>query len=116
MYSTHACYTPNTQQAAEQSFRTQPRIDLHTHHVFLVLLEVCVDEEAPGGINQGVLHVINALIPAWSQGGGSRGYLVGCKREVMQGDIVSPFNKKKERKRKIKISSSRSDLDPTSTS
>lgn len=59
----------------------------HTHHVFLVLLEVCVDKEAPGGINKRVLDVVNTLIPARGQRGGSRGYLVGVWETEMQGDI-----------------------------
>lgn len=49
----------------------------HTHHVFLVLLEVCVDKEAPGGINKRVLDVVNTLVPARGQRGGSCGYLEG---------------------------------------
>lgn len=47
-----------------------------THHEFLVLLEVFVDKNASGGIRQRVLHKVNALVPAWRQRGGSRGYLV----------------------------------------
>lgn len=49
----------------------------HTHHVLLVLLEVRVDKEAPGGINKRVLDVVYTLIPARGQRGGSCGYLVG---------------------------------------
>jgi len=60
----------------------------HTHHLFLVLLEVCVDKEAPGGVNDGVFNVVNTLIPAWGQRGGSRGYLVGVQESENQGEIV----------------------------
>lgn len=56
--------------------------------MFLVLLEVRVDKKAPGGINERVLHVVNALIPARGQGGGSCGHLVGVREMEMQGDIV----------------------------
>lgn len=45
--------------------------------MFLVLLEVCVHKEAPGGVDKRVLHVVHALVPARAQRGGSRGYLVG---------------------------------------
>lgn len=60
-----------------QAWNTWPCIMRPTHHVFLVLLKVLVDKEAPGGINKRVLHVIDALIPARGQGGGSCGHLLG---------------------------------------
>lgn len=60
----------------------------HTHHVFLVLLEVCVDKKAAGGINKWVLHVVNTLIPARGQRGGSCGYLMGARETEIQGDIA----------------------------
>lgn len=48
-----------------------------THHMFFVLLEVRVNKQASGGINKRVLDVVNALVPARGQRGGSSGYLVG---------------------------------------
>lgn len=46
-----------------------------THHVLLVLLEVRVDKEAAGGVVEGILHVVDALVPAGRQRGGSSGHL-----------------------------------------
>lgn len=60
-----------------------------THHVFLVLLEVCVDKEATGGINKRVLHVVDTLVPARGQRGGSCGHLVEAWETQMQGDFLS---------------------------
>lgn len=50
--------------------------------MFFVLLEVCVDEQASGGINKRVLDVVNTLVPAWGQRGGSRGYLEGVTHSI----------------------------------
>lgn len=47
-----------------------------THHVLLVLLEVCVDKKAAGGVIEGILHVVDTLVPAGCQRGGSRGHLL----------------------------------------
>lgn len=43
--------------------------------MLLVLLEVFVDKKASDGVRQRALHKVNALVPAWRQRGGSRGYL-----------------------------------------
>lgn len=62
--------------------------------MLLVLLEVRVDKKATGGINKRVLDVVNTLIPARGQRGGSCGYLVGPKETEMKADIVTPPQKK----------------------
>lgn len=59
--------------------------------MFLVLLEVCVDKEAPSGVNKRVLDVVNTLIPARGQRGGSRGYLERVWGTNVQGDFSSTF-------------------------
>lgn len=57
--------------------------------MFLVFLEVCVDKEAPGGINKRVLHVVDTLVPARGQRGGSCGHLVEARETQIQGDVLS---------------------------
>lgn len=65
----------------------------HTHHVFLVLLEVGVDKKAPGGVGKRVLNIVYTLIPARGQRGGSSGDLMGVQRLEIHKD-VSTFRKK----------------------
>lgn len=49
----------------------------HTHHVFLVFLEMSVDKEASSSITKRFIDKVNTLIPARGQRGGSLGNLEG---------------------------------------
>lgn len=65
-------------------------LDWQTYHLFLVLLEVGVDEEAPCGVAKSVLNIVDALVPAWGKRGSSCGHLGEWKSEIYKQTSILP--------------------------
>ena len=61
----------------------------HTHHVFLVFLEMSVDKEASSSITKRFIDKVNTLIPARGQRGGSLGNLEVVWETERKGNIDS---------------------------